>query len=148
MRKHLTKIFAVMAMSVMSLTAQNAKAATTVNELVAIDKDWTFIADEITSNGTVGLTIGNFYCDGRIFTPTGNSANTSTSKGQPTIAGETHLNSLRLKLVQDRLAFKVAGPCTITFYTQSHDNGIILSKTDRTSASDPFWQEQPANTSR
>ena len=117
----------------------------TVDDLVAIDKKWTFIADNYTSNGTVGLTANTLYAGGKIFTPTGNSA--ANNKGKCTFGGEEHLYSLRLKNVQDRLAFKVADSCVVTFYTQSHgERGLVISKTDRTNTSDPYYASQPGNT--
>lgn len=119
--------------------------AATVNDLVAIDHDWVFVADDITSNGTVGLTANTLYADGKIFTPTTHSV--ATDKGSNTFAGGSHLNSLRLKLVQDRLAFKVSGPCSVTFYTQNHSGrGIVVSKADRTSTDDAYLAQQPVNT--
>ena len=94
-------------------------ADSTVDDLQTISTDYTFIADNITSDGTVGLTANTLYDGGRIFTPTGNSV--ATNKGSSTFAGASHLNSLRIKNTQDQLCFKVAGPCTVTFYTQSHN---------------------------
>jgi len=122
-----------------------AMQAATVDDLVAIKKSWVFIADEITNNGTTGLTRDNLYAGGRIFTPTGNSA--ASNKGKSTIGGEEHFNSLRLKNVQDRLAFKVTDTCTITFYTMSHGTrGLVVSKTDRTNTTDAYYASQPGNT--
>lgn len=135
------KIFLAALCALMSVGAWSA----TVEDLVAIKKSWVFIADEITANGTSGLTANNLYASGRIFTPTGNSV--ATNKGKSTIGGEEHLNSLRLKNVQDRLAFKVADTCTITFYTQSHGTrGLVVSKTDRTNTTDAYYASQPGNT--
>ena len=102
--------------------------ASTVDDLATISSNYTFIADNVTSNGTVGLTVNTLYDEGRIFTPTGNSA--ASNKGSVTFAGGSHLNSLRLKNTQDQLCFKVAGPCTITFYTQSHsERGLQVGST-------------------
>ena len=119
--------------------------AATVDDLVAIEKNWTFIADDYTSNGTSGFTTNTLYAGGKIFSPNGNSV--ATNKGKTTIGGEEHFNSLRLKNVQDRLAFKVADSCTVVFYTQNHGTrGIVISKTDRTSVDDPYYASQPGNT--
>ena len=97
--------------------------AATVDDLVPITSDYTFIADNITSNGTVGLSKNNLYEEGYIFANTGNSV--ATNKGKSTIDGVTHLNSLRLKNTQDQLVFKVGGHCKVKFYTQSHsERGI------------------------
>jgi hypothetical protein len=135
------KIFLVALCALMSVCAWSA----TVDELVTIKSDWTFIADDITSNGTAGLVANNLYADGRIFTPTGNTA--AANKGKSTIGGEEHFNSLRLKNVQDRLAFKVAEPCTVTFYTQNHSTrGIVVSKVDRTDVKDAYYASQPGST--
>lgn len=101
--------------------------AAKVGDLVAISSDWTFIADDITANGTTALTANTLYCDGKIFTPTGNTA--ASNKGNSTIGGESHKNSLRLKNTQDQLCFKVSGACTVTFYTQSHASRGIQAGT-------------------
>lgn len=98
-----------------------------VGDLVAISSDWTFIADDITSNGTTKLTANTLYCNGKIFAPTANSV--ATNKGNSTIGGVSHLNSLRLKNTQDQLCFKVSGACTVTFYTQSHASRGIQAGT-------------------
>ena len=128
------------------LTSSVSTFAATIDDLVAISESWVFLADSITANGTSGLTANNLYADNRIFTPTGNSY--ANNKGESTIGGEKHLNCLRLKNVQDRLAFKVADTCTITFYTQSHGTrGLVVSKTDRTSENDAYYAQQPASTS-
>lgn len=101
--------------------------AATVDDLVAISSDWTFIADDITSNGTTKLTANTLYCNGKIFAPTANSV--AANKGNSTIGGVSHLNSLRLKNTQDQLCFKVSGACTVTFYTQSHSSRGIQAGT-------------------
>lgn len=101
--------------------------AATVGDLVAISSDWTFIADDITSNGTTKLTANTLYCNGKIFAPTANSV--ATNKGNSTIGGVSHLNSLRLKNTQDQLCFKVSGACTVTFYTQSNSSRGIQAGT-------------------
>lgn len=101
--------------------------ADAVGDLVAISSDWTFIADDITSNGTTKLTANTLYCNGKIFAPTANSV--ATNKGNSTIGGVSHLNSLRLKNTQDQLCFKVSGACTVTFYTQSHSSRGIQAGT-------------------
>ena len=98
-----------------------------VGDLVAISSDWTFIADDITSNGTTKLTANTLYCNGKIFAPTANSV--AANKGNSTIGGVSHLNSLRLKNTQDQLCFKVSGACTVTFYTQSHSSRGIQAGT-------------------
>ena len=103
--------------------------AATADDLVAISKSWVFVADEITSNGTVGLTANTLYADNHIFSPGGNTA--ASNKGKSTFSGAEHLNSLRLKNAQNRLVFKVADACTVTFYGQSHgQRGVILSSAD------------------
>lgn len=95
--------------------------ASTVDDLAIISADYTFIADNITSNGTVGLTAGNLYDSNRIFSPFGN--NKATNKGSSTIGGVSHYNSLRIKSSsQDVLAFKVSGACTMTVYAQTTGN--------------------------
>ncbi len=94
--------------------------ASTVDDLVTISENYTFIADDITSNGTVKLVANTLYDGGFIFAPTANTV--ATNKGNSTFAGGPHLNSLRLKNTQDQLCFKVSGACTVTFYTQSHSS--------------------------
>ena len=89
----------------MAVCSMGAKAAT-VSDLVAIDYDYVFIADDMTNNGTEKPVANTLYADGHIFAPTANSV--ATNKGNSTFAGGTHLNSLRLKNAQDRLAFKVS----------------------------------------
>ena len=102
--------------------------AASVSDLTAISSNYTFIADNITSNGTVKLTANKLYENGYIFAPTANTV--ATNKGNSTIDGVSHLNSLRLKNTQDQLCFKVAGKCTVTFYTQSHSSrGIQVGST-------------------
>lgn len=100
------------------LTVCSGAWASTVDDLVAISSDWTFIADDITSNGTVKPTANTLYCDGKIFFPSANTV--ATNKGNSTIGGVSHFNSLRIKNTQDQMVFKVAGACIVKFYTQSH----------------------------
>lgn len=109
------KIFTIIALmlTVFSTTAM----AASVSDLVPINKNWAFIADEITSNGTAKPTANTLYCDGFIFLP--QASTVSTSKGKSTFAGGEYLNSLRLKNTQDQLMFAVAQPCKVTFYTSS-----------------------------
>lgn len=117
----------------------------TVDDLVTIRKSYTFTADEYTDNGTSEWTANTLRADNRIYTPTGNSV--AQSKGKSAIHGQSHLNCLRLKNVQNRLAFRVADTCTVTFYTEiREERGLIVSKLDRTSTSDPYYAMQPANT--
>lgn len=110
------------------MTAVTGAWADSVNDLVAVGPGYTFIADNITSNGTVKLVANTLYDGSRIFAPTANSV--STGKGSSTIAGVSHLNSLRLKNTQDQLVFKVSEPCIVTFYTQSDSKrGIQVGST-------------------
>ena len=115
--------------------------AATVDDLVAINGKYTFIADDITSNGTVKLTANTLYDNDRIFAPTANTV--AYNKGNSTIDGVQHLNSLRLKKTQDQLIFKVSAPCEITFYTQSHaSRGIQVGST----AGGTDYGSQPVST--
>lgn len=117
----------------------------TVDDLVTIQKSYTFTADEYTDNGTSEWTAHTLRADRRIFTPTGNSV--AQSKGKSTIHGQSHLNCLRLKNVQNRIVFRVADTCTVTFFTEIRgERGLIVSKHDRTSTSDPYYAMQPGNT--
>ena len=110
------------------MTAVTGAWADSENDLVAVGPGYTFIADNITSNGTVKLVANKLYDEGRIFAPSANSA--ATNKGSSTIAGVSHLNSLRLKNTQDQLVFKVSEPCIVTFYTRSESNrGIQVGST-------------------
>ena len=117
----------------------------TVDDLLTIQKSYTFTADEYTDNGTSEWTANTLRADNRIYTPTGNSV--AQSKGKSAIHGQSHLNCLRLKNVQNKLAFRVSDTCTVTFYTEiREERGLIVSKLDRTSTSDPYYAMQPANT--
>ncbi|MBP5764258.1 MAG: hypothetical protein J6W47_04040, partial [Bacteroidales bacterium] len=112
----------------LALTAISGAWAAKVSDLVAISDNYTFIADDITSNGTTKLTENTLYSNGYIFAPTANTV--ATNKGKSTINGVEHLNSLRLKNTQDQLCFKVASSCAVTFYTQSHaSRGIQVGST-------------------
>ena len=118
--KQMKKLFTLLTLLVALVTSA---WASTVDDLVTISSNYTFIADNITSNGTVKLTANTLYDNGYIFAPTANTV--ATNKGSVTFGGASHLNSLRLKNTQDQLCFKVAGPCTVTFYSQSHaERGI------------------------
>ncbi len=138
--RNFTKLFTLLMMAAMSMGAMPS----TVEDLVAIDNDWTFVAERYTVNGTVGLSRNTLYADGKIFTPTGNT--TANNQGDSYINGVQRKNCLRLKNVQDRLAFKVTGACTVTFYTPSEARGIVVSKTDRTNVADAYYASQPNNT--
>ncbi|MBR4650524.1 MAG: chitobiase/beta-hexosaminidase C-terminal domain-containing protein [Prevotella sp.] len=110
--KKILSIFALL------MTIVIGAKASTVDDLATISADYTFIADNITNNGTTGLTKENLYDNNRIFSPLGN--NVSTQKGSSTIGGVSHYNSLRIKSsTQDVLAFKVSGACTMTIYAQT-----------------------------
>ena len=88
------------------------------------------IFDNITSNGTAKPTAGSLYFDKHLLTPVANTV--ATNKGSSTINEVSHLNSLRLKNASDYIVFKISGPCTIKFYTQSHDSrgvGLAASAT-------------------
>lgn len=124
------------------MTAVTGAWADSVNDLVAVGPGYTFIADNITSNGTVNTLVANtLYDEGRIFAPSANSV--ATNKGSSTIAGVSHLNSLRLKKTQDQLVFKVSEPCIVTFYTQSHsERGINVGS----SAGGHEYGQQSVNT--
>ena len=120
------KILSLMALLMLSITATWADK---VDDLVAVGPGYTFIADNITSDGTVGLTANTLYDEKHIFANTGNSV--ATNKGKSTFAGGTHLNSLRVKNTQDQLVFKVSKPCVVKFYTQSHGSrGIQVGSSE------------------
>lgn len=136
------KTFALLLL--MAVCSMGAKAAT-VNDLVAIDYDYVFIADDMTNNGTEKPVANTLYAEGHIFAPTANTV--ANNKGNSTFAGGTHLNSLRLKNAQDRLAFKVSGPCTVTFYTYSDvQRGIYVSKEDNVTTDEAAYAKQPVST--
>lgn len=117
----------------------------TVDDLITIRRSCTITADEYTNNGTGDWTANTLRAENRIFTPTGNTV--AQSKGKSTIHGQSHLNCLRLKNVQNRLAFRVTDTCSVTFYTElREERGLILSKHDRTNTSDPYYAKQPVNT--
>ena len=123
--------------------------SSTVDDLATISSNYTFIADNFTSNGTVGLTANTLYDSNRILSIGGNSV--ATNKGSNSIAGVSHLNSLRLKNGQNQLAVKVSGACTITFYTASDANrGVIVGTTarayDGTSGCGEYGQQTASTT--
>lgn len=117
----------------------------TVDDLVPIRRSCTITADEYTNNGTSEWTANTLRAEGRLFTPTGNTV--AQSKGKSVINGQSHLNCIRLKNVQNKLAFRVTDTCSITFYTEfREERGLILSKQDRTDKSDPYYAMQPVST--
>ena len=129
----------------LSLVLTLGAMASDVTNLVAIDNDWTFIADDYTANGTSGWSNGTLYADGRLLSLGGNSV--ATNKGSSTFGGGTHLNSLRIKTTQNRLAFAVSDPCTITFYTQGHSSrGLIISTVDNNTNRDQAFAAQAFST--
>ncbi len=133
-------IFTIALCALMTVSAWSV----TVDDLQTITKSYTFTADEYTDNGTSEWTANTLRAGNRIFTPTGNSV--AQSKGKSTIHGQSHLNCLRLKNVQNKIAFRVADTCTVTFYTEiREERGLIVSKHDRTSTSDPYYALQPGN---
>lgn len=141
MRNYFKTFALLLLMAVCSMGVQ----AATVNDLVAIDYDYVFIADDMTNNGTEKPVANTLYADGHIFAPTANTV--ANNKGNSTFAGGTHLNSLRLKNAQDRLAFKVSGPCTVTFYTYSDvQRGIYVSKVDNVTTAEGAFAAQPVST--
>ena len=120
------KLFTLM---MLLMTIVIGAKASTVDDLATISADYTFIADNVTTNGTSKLSANTLYDSNRIFTSTGNSV--AANKGESTFGGANHLNSLRIKNTQDVLAFKVSKNCTITFYTQSHDKrGLQVGSTN------------------
>ncbi len=109
------QLFTLLTLLVMCVTGA---WGSTVDDLVEISSNYTFIADDVTDNGTKGLSANTLYDSNRIFSPSGNSY--ATNKGSSTIDGVSHYNSLRVKSnTQDVLAFKVGGACTLTFYAQT-----------------------------
>ena len=134
-------IVTILLCALMSVSAWSV----TVDDLVTIKRSCTITADEYTSNGTSEWTANTLRADDRIFTPTGNTV--AQSKGKSTINGQSHLNCLRLKNVQNKLAFRVIDTCTVTFYTEfREERGLIVSKQDRTTTSDPYYAKQPVST--
>lgn len=88
------------------------------SDIVAVSPGYTFIADNVTSNGTVGLVAKRLYDSNHIFSPLGNTA--ANNKSKSTIGGVQYFNSLRVKNSgQDVLVFKVDRPCMITLYAQT-----------------------------
>ncbi len=133
--------FTVILCALVSISAWSV----TVDDLITIKKSCTFTADEYTNNGTSVWTANTLRAEDRIFTPTGNTV--SQEKGKSIIHGQSHLNCLRLKNVQNKLAFRVIDTCTVTFYTEiREERGLIVSKKDRTDKSDPYYALQPVNT--
>lgn len=73
------------------ITAVTGAWADSVNDLVAVGPGYTFIADNITSKGTVQLVADKLYDEGRIFAPTANSV--ATNKGSSTFANDPILTA-------------------------------------------------------
>lgn len=135
------KLLSLMAAALLSLTMM----AATVADLKPINRNWSFVADNITNSGTTSPTANTLYEGDFIFMPTANSV--STSKGQSTINGNKCYNSLRIKLAQDRLAFAVYDACTITFYTENHSSrGLLVSTTDNITDETQALARQPEST--
>lgn len=102
----------------MAVTANAAEES----DLEPITASMTRWFDDDTANGTVGVAKGSLFGDGYFYTSTGNSA--ANNKGN----NDGHLNSLRVKNIQDTFVFEVGKESTITFYTQSHGGrGLVLT---------------------
>ena len=135
------KIFTLFVCALMSVSMMASSAA----DLKPINRNWSFIADNITNSGTTQPTAGTLYEGDFIFIPTANSV--SASKGQNTINGNKCYNSLRIKLAQDRLAFAVYDACTITFYTENHkERGLLVSTVDNNEDETKALAKQPVST--
>lgn len=89
------------------------------SDIEAVSPGYVFIAENVTSKGTVGLAEYRLYDNNHIFSPLGNSV--ATNKGSSTFSDtNSYLNCLRVKSKsQDPLAFKVDRPCKVTFHVQS-----------------------------
>ena len=94
------------------------------SDIEAVSPGYVFIAENITSKGTVGLSSDRLYDENHIFSPKGNSV--ATNKGSSTFSDDkSYLNCLRVKSTsQDPLAFKVDRPCKVTFYVYQSSNSI------------------------
>ena len=111
----------MLCMVVLGVVGANAQTTPTIDDVKVISSDYTFIADDYTSNGKVKVKVApNSLMGDYVFTPNGNTV--AANKGKSTIAGTEHSNSLRIKNAQDIIGFKVGGPCTITVYGQSHES--------------------------
>ena len=135
------KNFTLFVCALMSVAMWASSAA----DLKPINRNWSFIADNITNSGTTQPTAETLYEGDFIFIPTANSV--SASKGQNTINGNKCYNSLRIKLAQDRLAFAVYDACTITFYTENHkERGLLVSTVDNNTDTTKALAKQPVST--
>ena len=142
--RNFLKTFALLLL--MAVCSMGAKAAT-VSDLVAIDYDYVFVADDVTSNGTVALTAAELYAEDHILAAGWNGNTVHTGKGSSSFAGGSHLNSLRIKGTQNALAFEVSGACDVTFYMQATAyRGLIVSKTLFDDPTAEGYQKQEANT--
>ena len=138
------KTFALLLL--MAVCSMGAKAAT-VSDLVAIDYDYVFVADDVTSNGTVALTAAELYADNHILAAGWNGNSVRIDQGNSSFAGGGHLNCLRIKGTQNALAFKVSGACDVTFYMRATSyRGLIVSKTLSDDPTAEGYQKQEANT--
>lgn len=118
MRTKLQLLLVTLVMTLFGAGGVNAQTTPSIDDVKVISSDYTFIADDYTSNGTAKVA-KNTLLGEYVFTPTGN--NVASNKGKSTFDGKDHLNSLRIKNVQDVIGFKVSGPCTVTVYGQSHN---------------------------
>lgn len=109
----------MLCMVALGVVGANAQTTPTIDDVKVISSDYTFIADDYTSKGTSNVAKNTLMGD-YVFSPTGNTV--AANKGNSTIDGTEHLNSLRIKKVQDVIGFKVGGPCTIVVYGQSHSS--------------------------
>jgi hypothetical protein len=106
------------ASNVVSVKIYDAGTSGTASDLVAVPDNYVFVADDITINGTSSPSANTLYDGSKVFTSTKFSVSTGT--GSNTFGGSSHLNSMRLKNTSDYVAFKVSGPCTVTFYGNSY----------------------------
>lgn len=130
------KVLSAIAAAAIGITAMFSSAITasaaTIDDVKPIKSSITYWFDDATSSGTVATTANTVFGD-YFFTSTGNSK--AANKGSHVIDGVTHLNSLRVKNVQDKFAIDLAVPATIKVYTQSHGTrGLVVSTTDPTTA--------------
>lgn len=143
MRNYFKTFALLLMMAVCNIGAQ----AATVNDLVAIDYDYVFIADDVTSNGTVALTAAEIYAEDYILAAGYQGNTVNTGKGNSSFAGGTHLNCLRIKGTQNALAFAISGACEVTFYMQATNyRGLIVSKILSDDPAAEGYQKQEANT--
>ena len=98
--RNFLKTFALLLL--MAVCSMGAKAAT-VSDLVAIDYDYVFVADDVTSNGTVALTAAELYAEDHILAAGWNGNTVHTGKGSSSFAGGSKDETVLFVILEESL---------------------------------------------